>query len=140
MAQLIDVNVLVSALRTDSPNHLAAREWLASSESSPRIVIPETLAATVRILTNNRIWLNVPSTEEAAEAVDQLVQRGFIEVIGSSMTAWRTLVDWTAALPISHREVPDAMLAAQAQSLSASLVTFDRGFNKYPELQVVTLR
>ena len=92
MAQLIDVNVLVSALRTDSPNHLAARDWLASGESSPRIVIPETLAATVRILTNDRIWLNVPSTEEAAEAVDQLVQRGFIEVVGSSMTAWRMLL------------------------------------------------
>jgi predicted nucleic acid-binding protein len=107
---LLDVNVIVGVLRADSPLHAHARAWLHGTTGAV-LALPETLAAAVRVLTNDRIWAQVPTVDEATVASGQL----------------------------THRDVPDALLAAQARAMDAELVTFDRGFRDYPGLRVQIL-
>jgi len=42
-------------------------------------------------------------------------------------------------LATMDRDVPDALLAAQARAMDAELITFDRGFRDYPGLRVQIL-
>jgi len=135
---LLDVNVIVGVLRADSELHAAARAWLLGTTGSV-VALPETLAAAVRVLTNDRIWAQVPTVDEATVAVNDLVDGAQISITGSSPGAWSAFTAFVASGQLTHRDVPDALLAAQARSMDAELVTFDRGFRDYPGLRVQIL-
>ena len=135
MRHLLDVNVIVGVLRSDSELHATARAWFLSSTSSVA-ALPETLAAAVRVLTNDRIWAQVPTVDEATVAVNDLVDGAQVSIVGSSASAWSAFSAFVASGRIRHRDVPDAILAAQARAMDAELVTFDRGFRDYPGLRV----
>lgn len=141
MRRLLDVNVIVGVLRADSDLHEVARTWFMSTAGStaPILVLPETLAAAVRILTNDRIWTQTSTTREATLAVDDLIEGARLQVVGSSPSAWSQFQALVTSLSLRHRDVPDALLAAQARALGAQLVTFDRGFQAYPDLDVQVL-
>ncbi len=138
MRHLLDVNVIVGVLRADSELHAPARAWFLGSTGSVA-AMPETLAAAVRVLTNARIWDQVPTVDEATVAVNDLVDGAQIAVIGSSASAWPAFSAFVASGQLTHRDVPDAFLAAQARAMDAELVTFDRGFRDYPGLRVQIL-
>ena len=135
MRHLLDVNVIVGVLRADSPLHAAARAWFLSTTDAV-VAIPETLAAAVRVLTNERIWTQVPTVDEATVAVNDLVDGAQISIAGSSAGAWPAFTAFVALGQMRHRDVPGAILAAQARAMDAELVTFDRGFRDYPGLRV----
>jgi hypothetical protein len=135
---LLDVNVIVGVLRADSPLHAHARAWLHGTTGAV-LALPETLAAAVRVLTNDRIWAQVPTVDEATVAVNDLVDGAQISITGSSPGAWSAFTAFVASGQLTHRDVPDALLAAQARSMDAELVTFDRGFRDYPGLRVQIL-
>ena len=138
MRQLLDVNVIVGVLRADSELHAAARAWLRGTTGAV-VALPETLAAAVRVLTNDRIWAQVPTVDEATASVSDLVDGAQISITGSSPGAWPAFTAFVASGQLTHRDVPDALLAAQARSMDAELVTFDRGFRDYPGLRVQIL-
>ena len=138
MRQLLDVNVIVGVLRADSELHAAARAWLRGTTGAV-VALPETLGAAVRVLTNDRIWAQVPTVDEATASVSDLVDGAQISVTGSSPGAWPAFTAFVASGQLTHRDVPDALLAAQARSMDAELVTFDRGFRDYPGLRVQIL-
>ena len=142
MSQLLDVNVIVNALRSDSSHHVQAREWLINSSQSAEILLTttETLVAVVRILTNNRIWNLTLSIHDTTVVLDEFVNTAGIEVIGANRDAWISFVTLSQTLSLTHKDVPDALLASQAIMLEATLVTFDRGLMKYPGLSVVLLK
>jgi toxin-antitoxin system PIN domain toxin len=135
---LLDVNVIVGVLRADSELHAAARAWLLGTTGAV-VALPETLAAAVRVLTNDRIWAQVPTVDEATVAVNDLVDGAQISITGSSPGAWSAFTAFVASGQLTHRDVPDALLAAQARAMDAELVTFDRGFRDYPGLRVQIL-
>ncbi|MBU6313184.1 MAG: PIN domain-containing protein [Actinomycetales bacterium] len=138
MRHLLDVNVIVGVLRADSELHAAARAWLRGTTGAV-VALPETLAAAVRVLTNDRIWAQVPTVDEATASVSDLVDGAQISITGSSPGAWPAFTAFVASGQLTHRDVPDALLAAQARSMDAELVTFDRGFRDYPGLRVQIL-
>ena len=138
MRHLLDVNVIVGVLRADSELHASARAWLLDTTGSV-VALPETLAAAVRVLTNDRIWAQVPTVDEATASVSDLVDGAQISITGSSPGAWPAFTAFVASGQLTHRDVPDALLAAQARSMDAELVTFDRGFRDYPGLRVQIL-
>lgn len=136
MAYLVDVNVLVAVLRADSPHHAPAQAWLyeARRSASAVVALTETLVATVRILTNSRIWHQPSSIEEATNAVDQLVSLNAVSVVSTSPRTWQAFTEFVDRVSLTHRDVPDCLLAAQAVALPATLITFDRGFKRFPHL------
>ena len=83
MRHLLDVNVIVGVLRADSELHAAARAWLRGTTGAV-VALPETLAAAVRVLTNDRIWAQVPTVDEATASVSDLVDGAQISITGSS--------------------------------------------------------
>lgn len=141
MSQLLDVNVILNALRSDAPQHDHARAWFINSSQSSEMLFAttETLVATVRILTNKRIWNITLSIQDATAVLDEFVHNAGIEVIGVSPDAWLSFVNLSQTLNLTHKDVPDALLASQAAILDATLVTFDCGLMKYPGLSVALL-
>lgn len=138
MRHLLDVNVIVGVLRADSELHPTARAWFLGATGSVA-ALPETLAAAVRVMTHDRIWAQVPTVDEATVAVNDLVDGAQISIVGSSARAWPTFSAFVASGQLTHRDVSDALLAAQARAMDAELVTFDRGFRDYPGLRVQIL-
>ena len=55
---LADVNVLIYAFRTDSPDHGRYREWLETvvNGAAPYAASPQVLASLIRICTHRRIF------------------------------------------------------------------------------------
>lgn len=141
MRHLLDVNVIVGVLRTDSDLHAVTREWFLSTAGSTDVVLalPETLAAAVRVLTNDRVWKQTPTVAEAMTAVQELVDGAAIDVIGSSPAAWAQFTSTVMGFDASHRDVPDALLVAQAIAIDAELVTCDRRLATYPGVTVRVL-
>ena len=141
MRHLLDVNVIVGVLRADSDLHTVTREWFLSTTGSTDVVLalPETLAAAVRIMTNARVWQQTPTVVEATTVVQELVEGAAIDVIGSSPAAWAQFISTVTAFDARHRDVPDALLVAQAIAIGAELVTCDRRLATYPGVQVRVL-
>ncbi|MEY3734887.1 MAG: hypothetical protein RL347_2246 [Actinomycetota bacterium] len=141
MKYLVDVNVVVAVLRSDSDLHAAARAWFLGTAGRAVTIaaLPETLAAAVRILTNTRIWSQTPTVVEATESVAALVDGAQMTVVGSSPGAWMQFQAIVVSREVAHRDVPDVLLAAQARAMDAQLVTFDRAFGDYPGLDVEVL-
>lgn len=138
---LIDVNVIVYAARQEFGQHELARSWLQEAlvGAEPVAVLDEVLCSVVRVLTNHRI-LESPLTGEQALAVCAAV-RGGPAAITPKPTAdrWGRFARLTAELGLRANCIPDAFLAATALDLGASVTTFDRGFRRFPGLQVAVL-
>lgn len=141
MKHLLDVNVIVGVLRADSQLHSTARAWFMGNAGRAREVmaLPETLVGVVRVLTNERIWAQTPTPAEATAAVTELVQGAHVHVVGSSAGSWSQFQALVETMDVHHRGISDALLAAQARAMEARLVTFDKGFRRYPGLHVEVL-
>lgn len=134
---LPDVNVVVASLRSDHSHHELARgeieEILSRFDS---IVVPvDVLAAAMRILTLN-VWNDPETSETAVKLLRDWVDATDARVIGHPTHAWTVLSEFGRTLKLTTQQVPDALLAASAIVLGVTLVTFDRGFNRYPGLTV----
>lgn len=135
---IADVNVYVYAARREHGHHELARSWLTATlnGSEPLGVLDETLAATVRLMTHHRI-LETPSTNLEALAFCTAVRSGRSAVTPAlSDRRWRHFERLTSELGLRGSDIPDALLAATALTLDATVATFDRGFRRYPGLRV----
>lgn len=137
---LPDVNLLVASLRADHPHHREARSFLQSTQANAdAFVVPvEVLASTMRILMLD-IWVDPESSASASALVGAWVQAADAEVVGHPATAVTVLNEFARTLDLSPRRVPDALLAASAIALRATIASFDRGFTGYPGLSAVIL-
>jgi Predicted nucleic acid-binding protein, contains PIN domain len=132
---LPDVNLVVASLRVDHPHHNAAQNFLHSAKSNAdAFVVPvEMLASTMRILMLD-IWVAPESSASASALMRSWVQAADAEVVGHPEASFAVLTEFARTLNLSARRVPDALLAACAIALRATLVSFDRGFSGYPGL------
>jgi len=137
---LPDVNLVVASLRVDHPHHNAAQTFLqAAKTNADAFVVPvEVLASTMRILMLD-IWVDPESSASASALMRSWVQAADAEVVGHPEAAVTVLTEFARTLNLSARRVPDALLAASAIVLRATLVSFDRGFSGYPGLSAKIL-
>ncbi|MEO7070317.1 MAG: TA system VapC family ribonuclease toxin [Nostocoides sp.] len=137
---LTDVTVLLNALRDTSEHHAESLEYLSRTlvGSTPVGVLDETLVAVVRIASNPR----------AGVGVDRDTALAFCEAVRSAPAAtrpgigestWSRFTALVSELDLSGNDVPDGWLAAVAMDLDATLVTFDRGFRRFPGLRLELL-
>lgn len=133
---LLDVNVLLAAHRQDHPHHDRTRPWFDAmlAARSPFGAPDWAWVSFVRLATNPRIFTvptPVPEAFGFARAVRQ--QPGYVRVEPGpghldDVEAQCASGDATGDL------VPDAALAATAVSLGCRLVSFDRDFARFPDL------
>ncbi|MGH3739945.1 MAG: type II toxin-antitoxin system VapC family toxin [Micromonosporaceae bacterium] len=134
---LVDVNLLIYAKITETPQHEQAREWLDNRLHQPgRVGLPwESLMGFTRIVTNPRIMKRPLSIEHAWEQVEDWLDRqsAWIPVAGDRHR--EVLAGLVGKTRLAGNLVPDTHLAALAIEHGLTLTTTDRGFAAFPGLR-----
>lgn len=135
----LDTNILVHAFRVGSPDHHRVHEWLidALDGDEPVIIPVEVGAAFLRLCTSPRVFPDASSSADALAFLHQVT--GSAYVVSASPAAWQHFLDLVADLELAGNDIPDALIASEAIDYQAALVTFDRGFVRFPELRVLRL-
>ena len=133
---LPDVNVILAGFRSDHDHHRPARDFLerARSQDMPIGLSDVALASVVRLATNARVFVRPDTTGAVIDYVDALLDPPG-QLLRAGATHWRRFVELCRGLQLRGNLVPDAYLAALALEQGAELVTFDRGFGRYPGLR-----
>lgn len=134
---LIDANLLLFAVDSESPFHAAAREWLTEQlNGSRRVGLPwESLSAFLRISTHPRAAARPLAPEEAWEIVAGWLDAGpawiplpterHADVLGALLEKYR----------IGGNLVPDARLAALAVEHGLTVCSADTDFARFTEVR-----
>jgi len=135
----LDTNVLIHAFRIGSPIHASVRSWLAATldGDEPVIVPVDVGAAFLRLSTNARLFPDSTSAGDALEFIHEVESAA--RFVSASPWAWSRFQELVSELALVGNDVPDALIAAQALDHGATLATFDQGFARFPDLQVMDL-
>jgi uncharacterized protein len=138
--QLADVNVLVAAHRPDASEHVGARRWLEAALEAvePFGVVEQVLASFVRLVTNRRIFTSPTSPAGALVFCEQLRDAPSAMIVASGQRHWQVFAGLCREGNVKGNLVPDAYLAALAIEHGGTLVTYDRGFARFPGLRWTT--
>ena len=134
---LWDVDLWVCAFRPDSPHHLGARAELEGTSRKTReafLFCPHVAASFLRLVTNARIFSQPSRPEQAWSFIDVLESRDEMvraEIDPMTFGIFKHLCLISKA---SGNDIPDALLASIAIRHDATLVTLDRGFERYEGL------
>lgn len=133
-----DVNILVGALRPDSPSHEALRTWLADAVAGDEPVGLLDVAASdfLRVVTHPRVFDPPTPLRQAVGAIDDLLVAGCLWV-SSGERQWAILRDLLTTAKARGNLVSDGHLAAVAIEHGATLVSADRDFARFPGLRWV---
>lgn len=137
---LLDVNVCLYAYRP-AESEVAARvhAWLTSRlVGRERVGVSESvLAAVVRIATHPRVFRQPSTPADAIAFTESLLAAPAAQLVRPGPDHWPLARELITEHRLRGNDVPDAVLAAHALELGASLVTLDRGFARFTPLRVV---
>lgn len=133
---LPDVNVLLAAFRSDHVHHAAARAFLdaARAGDEPLGLSVIVLSAVVRLATNPRVFTRPDTTDAILDYLDVLLDEP-AQIVSEGERHWPRFSTLCRDLQLRGNLVPDAHLASLALEQHAELITFDRGFGRYPRLR-----
>jgi toxin-antitoxin system PIN domain toxin len=135
----VDVNILVHSYSPSSPDHRPCREWLEQAlvGVGPIALPMAVLSGFWRVVTHRRIFDTPTRPERAVAFTDWLLAHPitFVPAIDAGVYALsqRLILDQR----LTGNDIPDAVLAATALELRATLVTADRGFRRFADLSIV---
>lgn len=132
--QLVDVNVLVGAMRTDSPRHGVMRAVLESLRASPEpfALCDPVLSGALRVLTHPRVFVPPTPTVDAVRFVQAVRSSPNAIVLAPGPRHWRLFVDLVAEAPASGNLVSDAWIAALAIEHGCEVLSDDADFARLP--------
>jgi toxin-antitoxin system PIN domain toxin len=129
-----DVNVLVTASRSDHPHHAVALDWLeaaisASRTDAPLTLMPMVLASFLMLVTSPKIFPSATPTADAVAFIDALLAAPGVQFAPLG-TEWPKLRQLCLDKQLTGNDLPEAWLSASVAHRGAHLVTFDRDFRK----------
>ena len=135
--KVVDINLLIYAINTDTPHHPQAKEWLEASLSSDE---PVGLAWIVilgflRIITSGRIMPTPLSSEVAIEIIDEWLRQPSVQIIVPRERHWDILKELLTPLGTAANLTSDAHLAALAIEYGARLFSTDNDFSRFAGLR-----
>jgi uncharacterized protein len=138
---LPDNNVLISAFRPDAQNHSVAKQWLEDSLNggNPIRLFPTVEAGFLRVVTHPKIFSPPTPFSEAWEFLSVVRSSPVVEICPWTPGARERWGDLCASLGLIGNDCNDAMLAATATDRGLRLVTFDKGFHRFPGLSLLLL-
>jgi toxin-antitoxin system PIN domain toxin len=141
MICLPDVNVWIALTVAEHVHHKAATSWYKAVEWETLIFCRVTQMGFLRLLTNRSVMgIEARSVEGAWAVIDQLrrsPQIRFASEPPGIESRWRTL---PSPAQTGSSFWTDAYLAAFAKATGYTLVTFDRGFDRYRNIPVKILQ
>ncbi len=135
--RLLDINVLVAALRTDHVHHGVARPWLMDLIASEQPFAIPTISALgcARVAANPKAFDQPTPVGQGLAFIAALrEQRGHVRVEPGSRH-WSILTRLCDELGVGPRLLSDAHLAALAVEHHGTLVSLDRDFARFTGLQ-----
>lgn len=134
---LWDVNLLVYAFRSDSPNHIEARDIIQRERiEGQRILVSAVIASSfIRIVTNPKIFLEPSDLAEAWRFIEYLELEAHAHFATIDSETYALFKHFCLVTNAKGNLVPDAFIAATALRYNAKFVTADRGFARFPGLQ-----
>jgi toxin-antitoxin system PIN domain toxin len=132
---LPDVNILINAFRKEAPHHAACAQWLADTGvNGDTIGLCESVeVAFLRITTLPRLQL-APMGEALEFWAKDLWSHPRICRLHPQASHSTILSGIVTELELTGNDLNDAWLAALAIGHRATLVSLDRGFARFPEL------
>lgn len=133
---LPDVNVLVHAYREDAPRHAPVRAWLEELVHSDRAfgLSDFVLSGFLRVVTHRRIFAPPTPLEGALEFAEALRSQPNCIVLAPGDRHWSIFTRLCREGDARGNLVPDAYLAALAIESGSELVTTDRDFARFEDL------
>jgi len=134
---LPDVNVLICAFRSDTPQHKRCKGWLNTVvlEDQSFGVSLLTLGALVRVTTNRRVYVNPSPAEEAFGFCESLLQQRNCQVVEPGERHWEIFKRLCIETDTRGPRVTDAWYAALAIEWDSEWITLDRDFARFPGLR-----
>ena len=134
---LVDVNILIYAVNSDSPLHQRAKAWLESTLSgSDTVGLSWTvLLAFLRLTTRSGIFERSLSVNTAFDIVDAWLSQPSVVTIDPAEQHLRVMRDLLLPLGTGGNLTSDAHLAALAIANGAELCSSDNDFARFPRLR-----
>jgi toxin-antitoxin system PIN domain toxin len=134
--KLVDANVLLYAVNSDSEHHGRCRSWLdASLAGADTVAFAWTvLLAFLRLSTRPGLFPRPLSVSEATEQVADWLAAPSAVVVEPTAGHGRVLSQLLVDLGTGGNLVSDAHLAALAIEHRGGIVTFDRDFSRFSGL------
>lgn len=134
---LVDVNVLIYAIREDSVDHERYRNWTtdALTGDEPVGISELVLSGVIRLLTNHRVYREPSSTAQALQACRAIRSSPAAVPLRPGPRHWAIFDSLCTDVGAKANNVPDAYHAALAIENGATWITTDRSFARFPGLR-----
>ncbi len=135
--KVVDINLLIYALNTDTPHHPRAKKWLEASlsDEEPVGLAWVVILGFLRIITNARIMPTPLSPEIAMEIVEEWLHHPTVKIIVPGERHWNILKELLMPLGTAANLTSDAHLAAIAIEHGARLYSTDNDFSRFLKLR-----
>ena len=135
--KVVDINLLIYALNTDTPHHPRAKKWLEASlsDEEPVGLAWVVILGFLRIITNVRIMPTPLSPEIAMEIVEEWLHHPTVKIIVPGVRHWNILNELLMPLGTAANLTSDAHLAAIAIEHGARLYSTDNDFSRFLKLR-----
>ncbi len=136
---LLDANLLIYAIDSDSPHHAKSRRWLEETLSGDMAVgLPWIVVlAFVRITTRAGIMSRPLSPEQAIGFVDGWLAQPYVALVGPGENHWPVLRNLLLATGTAGNLTSDAHLAALAIEHGCEIASADNDFLRFPGVTLV---
>lgn len=134
---LVDANVLIYAIDSDSAHHGPARRWLekALSGTTPVGLAWIVILAFLRLTTRSGILRNPMRPERAMAYVDEWLAQPYVRAVSPGEGHWTILRQLLRASGTAGNLTSDAHLAALALELGAVICSTDSDFERFPGVE-----
>ncbi len=134
---LLDVNVIVSAMREDSPRHTQAREYVTSLRRAPEPfgLSDLVLSGALRVLTHPRVFVPPTPVASARAFIDVLRASSNAVIVAPGARHWLIFSELLQESGATGNLVADAWYAALAIEHGCEWVSDDADFARFPKLR-----
>ncbi len=134
---LPDVNILVHAFRSDSPDHGLCRNWLdrVVNGESRYGMAPQILSGMIRITTHSKVFGTPSSLEEVFRFCDILLDQPHCVVVQPGERHWEIFKRLCKEADARGNLAADAWFAALAIESGCEWITLDHDFARFPGLK-----
>lgn len=134
---LLDVNVLVGAMRTDSPRHAVMRETLAALRAAPEPfgLSDVVLSGALRVLTHPRVFSPPTPMADALQFVRAVRETPNAMVLTPGPRHWSLFTALVHESQAAGNLVTDAWLGALAIEHGCEMLSDDTDFARFPAVR-----
>ena len=136
---LVDANLLVYAIDSDSPHHAAARRWLEGvlSSAQPVGLAWIVVLAFLRITTRPGVLVRALTLERALRYIDEWLAQPYVTALGPGEHHWQILRNLLRTSGTAGNLVSDAHLAAIALEHGCPVYSTDHDFKRFSGIEHV---